>query len=57
MAGQNIRHAGPGSSVTVGVDLVRMKSLVLDLEVFAMGMLHRDGIITTSGLGLGLSFD
>ena len=57
MAGQNIRHAGPGSSVTVGVDLVRMKSLVLDLEVFAMGMLHRDGIITTNGLGLGLSFD
>ena len=57
MAGHDIRHVGPSSSVTVGVDLVRMKSAVLDLEVFTMGMLHRDGIIATNGLGLGLSLD
>jgi hypothetical protein len=57
MAGHNIRHVGPGSSVSVGVDLVRMKSVVLDFEVFAVGMLYRHGIISTNGLGLGLSFD
>lgn len=57
MAGHNIRHIGPAGTVSVGVDLVRMKSAVLDLDVFTMGMLHGDGFITTNGLGLGLSFD
>lgn len=57
IAGHDIRHVGPGSSVGVGVDLVRMKSAVLDLELFAMGMLYRRGIIMTSGVGFGLSFD
>lgn len=57
MAGQHIRHVGPGGTVGVGLDLVRLKGVVIDLEAASMTMLHRHGFIITNSFGLGLSFD
>lgn len=51
------KRAGPSGGVSGGVDLVRFKGVVLGLEVYSIGVITRDGFITTSGMSLGLSFD
>lgn len=58
-AGQlrDTKRAGPGGGVGAGVDLVRWRGVVLDLEVYSVGVISRDGFIMTSGMSLGLAFD
>jgi hypothetical protein len=47
---------GPAGAVGVGIDLVRRRYLVLGFEVFGIGKIHRDGLLVTSGICLGLSY-
>jgi hypothetical protein len=54
---KNTKRAGPAGGVGAGVDLVRYHGVVLDLEVYSIGVISRDGFLTTSGMSLGLSFD
>ena len=51
------RRAGIASGAGIGVDLVRFHGVVLGLELHGMTLLARGGLITTSGIALGLSFD
>ena len=54
---RNTKRAGPGGGVGAGVDLVRFRGVVLDLEVYSVGLITRDGFIMTGGMSLGLAFD
>lgn len=51
------KRAGPGGGVGAGVDLVRFHGVVLGVEVYSVTLLARGGMVTTSGMSLGLSFD
>jgi hypothetical protein len=48
--------AGPLGDVGLGIDLVRWKSTTLGLEISGSTLLHRHGVTTMSGTGLGLTF-
>ena len=48
---------GAASVVGAGVDLVRWKSAVLDLELLSVAMVNREGVLSSSALLLGLAFD
>lgn len=54
---KNTKRAGPSSGVSAGVDLVRYRGVVLGLEVYSIGVITREGFVTTGGMSLGLSFD
>jgi hypothetical protein len=48
---------GPAALAGVGVDLLRFKWAVLDLEVATSAMINSDGVLVASGANLGLAFD
>jgi hypothetical protein len=54
---RNTKRAGPGGGFGAGVDLVRYRGVVLDLEIYSVGVISRDGFVMTSGMSLGLGFD
>jgi len=53
----NVTLVGPAMLGGVGVDIARLKSAVLGLEVGTSAMINVDGVLVASGLNLGLSFD
>jgi hypothetical protein len=48
---------GPAALAGVGLDLLRVKSAVLDFEIATSAMVNRDGVLIASGANLGLAFD
>ena len=56
MAGSE-RRTGPAAAVGVGVDLARFKGLVLSIELSSINQLNRNGLLSTNGMALGLTFD
>jgi hypothetical protein len=48
--------AGFISNVGIGLDLVRWRYTALGVEASSSWLLHRDGMTTMSGLGVGLTF-
>jgi hypothetical protein len=53
----NLTLVGPAALAGVGLDLLRIKSAVLDFEVGTSAMLNSEGLLIASGANLGLSFD
>lgn len=51
------RLAGPAGSFGAGVDIVRWSRVRLGLELTSTAMLNRDGILSSSGLLLGVTVD
>jgi len=49
--------AGPAALAGVGIDLLRFKWAVLDLEVATSMMINSEGLLVASGANLGLAFD
>jgi hypothetical protein len=53
----NLTLVGPAALAGFGLDLLRVKSAVLDFESGASAMLNSEGVLVASGANLGLSFD
>jgi len=53
----NLTLVGPAALGGVGLDLLRVRSAVLDFEIGASAMLNSQGVLVASGANLGLSFD
>jgi hypothetical protein len=53
----DIRLAGPAVSVGAGVDFVRLKRFRLGAELMATGMVNREGLLSSGGFLVGLTFD
>jgi hypothetical protein len=49
-------YSGPAGAVGAGLDLYRRHYLAIGLEAFAIAKIARDGLHTTSGLCLGVSY-
>jgi hypothetical protein len=57
MRGQNVSLHGLATVVGGGVDLVRWRHVVLDMEIFSVAMINRQGVLSSSALLLGVAFD
>ncbi|MGE0870753.1 MAG: hypothetical protein AB7P03_19460 [Kofleriaceae bacterium] len=53
----DITLPGPAGGVGLGVNLVRWRSVVLALDAYSSLMVHRKGLLSTTGIALGLAFD
>ena len=49
----NHKYAGPAFVFGAGLELIRLKHLVFDFEIFSTSMITRDGVLATSALGIG----
>lgn len=49
--------SGPAALAGVGVEVVRFRGAVLDVEAAFAAMLNRDGVLLTTSAAIGLSFD
>lgn len=50
---QDHKYAGPAFVFGAGLELIRLKHLVFDFEIFSASMITRDGVLATTALGLG----
>jgi hypothetical protein len=53
----DITLIGPAALAGFGLDLVRVKSAVVDFEIATSAMINREGVLIASGANIGLSFD
>ena len=49
--------SGPAALAGIGVEIVRFRGVVLDVEVALAAMLNRDGVLLTTSSGIGVAFD
>jgi hypothetical protein len=54
---ERFRLAGPTGAVGAGIDLARYGRLRASIEFGSTAMINRDGILSSNGVLLGLSFD
>jgi hypothetical protein len=51
--GLDHKYVGPAFAFGAGLELVKLKHIVFDFELFSVSMANRAGVLTTSAFGLG----
>jgi hypothetical protein len=54
---QDLTLHGVSSTLGIGVEVAKWRRVALQLETFTTSMINRDGMLTSSGLLFGASFD
>jgi hypothetical protein len=54
---QDVTLHGVASTLGIGVEVAKWRRVALQLETFTTSMINRDGLLTSSGLLFGASFD
>ncbi len=47
------KYVGPAFAFGAGLELIKLKHIVFDFEIFSVSMANRAGVFTTSAFGLG----
>lgn len=50
---QNHKYAGPAFGFGLGLELIKVKHLIFDFELFSTSMINREGLLATTAFGLG----
>ena len=53
----DVTLVGPAALGGVGLDILRIKSVVLDFEIATSALINSQGVLVASGANFGLSFD
>ena len=50
---QDHKYVGPAFVFGMGLELIKLKHLVFDFEIFSTSMMNREGLLATTAFGLG----